>query len=197
MTHPALILLDLQNDMVDPNGKLGAAGLARVVAERGVVANAARALAGFRRAGFPVFHVRLGFRSDYADSISQAPRVAQLRDKKACQLGTWGTEFPVLLAPADDEIVVTKACVNPFFNTPLLSLLQARAVREVALCGVATNMAVESTARFADDAGLAVHVLEDGCASAKPEWHEFSIRQMLPLFGRVSTVDQFLAERLG
>ena len=39
----ALLLLDLQNEMVDPAGKVGAHGLAAVVAERKVLANAAQA----------------------------------------------------------------------------------------------------------------------------------------------------------
>lgn len=185
----ALILLDLQNDMVDPEGALGKAGLAKVVAQREVVVHAARALAAFRAAKQPVFHVRLGFRADYADSISVAPRVAKLRAARACITGTWGTEFPLALAPAAGEVVITKGCVNAFFNTPLASLLQAAQVREVVLGGVATNMAVESAARYAEDAGFAVTVLEECCASAKPEWHQHAIEQMLPLFGRVTRLD--------
>ena len=74
----ALLLLDLQNEMVDPAGKIGAGGLAKVVAERGVLQNAANALAAARGAGMPVAFVRLGFRPDYADALSVASRIARL-----------------------------------------------------------------------------------------------------------------------
>ncbi|HEX7125621.1 MAG TPA: isochorismatase family cysteine hydrolase, partial [Thermodesulfobacteriota bacterium] len=193
-TSTALLLLDLQNEMVDPNGKIGAGGLARVVQERRLLDRVAAVLGAVRRRGLPVVHVRLGFRPDYLDALSVAPRVVRLREAGAAIVGTWGTEFPPAVAPADGELVVTKACVNPFFNTGLLTWLLRRGVCRVVLCGVATNLVVESTARFADDAGFEVVVLEDCCASPNPEWHRFSVEQMLPLFGTVTSSEAFLAK---
>ncbi|MBN9427403.1 MAG: cysteine hydrolase [Burkholderiales bacterium] len=190
--NSALILLDLQNDMVSTPPQGVPSPLAKVAQERGVVPAAARVLAAFRSAGRPVFHVRLGFRPDYADSLSVAPRIGKLKQARTAIVGTWGTEFPPELQPADGEIVITKACVNPFFNTALLSLLHKRGVQEVVLGGVATHMAVESTARYADDAGFAVTVLEDCCAVANPDWHRHSVQNMLPLFGRVVSSSEFL-----
>ena len=189
----ALLLLDLQNEMVDPKGKVGGGGLAKVVEERGVLANASRALAAARQAGLTVVHVRLGFRADYADALSVAPRIDKLKEHKAAILGTFGTEFPNAVKPAENELVITKQCVNPYFNTGLLSLLAARGIRRVVLGGVATNLVVESTARYSDDAGLAVTVLEDCCASPNAEWHAFSIEKMLPMFGEVVKTADFVA----
>lgn len=189
----ALVLLDLQNEMVDPRGKIGAAGLARAVLERRVLDRVAAVLGACRSHGIPVVHVRLGFRPDYADASSVAPRVARLREARAAIVGTWGTEFPETVAPRPDELVVTKQCVNPFFNTGLLTWLMRRGLTRLVLCGVATNLVVESTARYADDAGFRVLVLEDCCASPNPEWHRFSVQHMLPLFGEVSQSEPFLS----
>lgn len=186
---PGLVLLDLQNEMVATPAQGNPSPLAKAAQDRDVLGAAARALTAFRAAGMPVFHVRLGFRPDYADALSVAPRIARLKQSRAAILGTWGTEFPPEVQPAEGEIVVTKACVNAFFNTSLLSLLHKRGIGEVVLGGVATHMAVESAARYADDAGLAVTVLEDCCAAANHEWHLHSARNILPLFGRVITVD--------
>lgn len=55
-------------------------------------------------------------------------------------------------------------------------------------------MVVEASARYCDDAGLRVTVLEDGCASNKQEWNEFSVTQILPMLGRVISVDDFTRE---
>ncbi len=189
----ALLLLDLQNEMVEAKGKIGGGGLAKVVAERGVLANAARALAAARAARMMVVHVRLGFRPDYADGLSVAPRIAKLKEHQAAILGTWGTEFPEAVKPNADELVITKQCVNPYFNTALLSLLMQRGIRRVVLGGVATNLVVESTARYSDDAGFAVTVLEGCCASPNPEWHAFAVEKMLPVFGEVVTTDAFVS----
>jgi len=187
MTDKALLLLDLQNEMVDPRGKIGSGGLAKIVEERGVLANAVRARDLARRNNLPVVFVRLGFRADHADVLSVAPRIARLKAHGAAVLGTWGTAFPTLLAPREEDLVVTKQCVNPFYGTSLLNWLLSRRITRVVIGGVATNLVVESTARAADDAGLAVTVLEDCCASPNPTWHAFSIENMIPLFGEVSS----------
>lgn len=183
----ALLLLDLQNEMVDPQGKVGAGGLAKVVAERNVMANAKRALNAARSAQMEVAHVRLGFRPDYADALSVAPRIAKMKEHGAAVAGTWGTEFPELLAPQEGELVVTKQCVNPFFNTGLMSWLLHRRVEQLVFGGVVTNLVVEMTARAADDAGFALTVLEDCCAAPNPAWHAFSVENILPLFATVSS----------
>ena len=183
----ALLLLDLQNEMVDAKGKVGAGGLAKVVADRSVLQNAAHALAGARSAGMDVVHVRLGFRPDYADALSVAPRVTKMKENGAAVAGTWGTEFPSLLAPLDSELIITKQCVNPFFNTGLMSWLLHRGVQKLVFGGVVTTLVVEMTARAADDAGFALTVLEDCCAAPNPAWHAFSVENILPLFATVSS----------
>lgn len=188
----ALLLLDLQNEMVDPEGKIGGGGLAKQVSERNVLENASAALEAARTKGLTVAHVRLGFRADYADSLSVAPRIAKLKQSGAAVLGTWGTEFPDAVRPREDELVITKQCVNPFFNTMLLAWLLRNGIKRLVLCGVATNLVVESTARAADDAGFAVTVLEDCCASPNPDWHRFAVESILPVFGEVVQSKAFI-----
>jgi len=183
----ALLLLDLQNEMVDPKGKVGAGGLAKVVADRQVLPNARYALDKARATGMDVVHVRLGFRSDYADALSRAPRVAKMKEHGAVIAGTWATEFPELVAPLPSELVITKQCVNPFFNTGLMNWLHRRGIEHLIFGGVVTNLVVEMTARAADDAGFALTVLEDCCAAPNPAWHAFSVENILPMFATVST----------
>lgn len=190
--NAALLLLDLQNEMVDAKGKIGGGGLAKVVQDRQVLNNAQKALQAARNRGLPCVFVRLGFRADYADALSTAPRIEKLKANKAAILGTWGTQFPEIIAPRSEELVITKQCVNPFYNTGLLNWLLARGIKRTVIGGVITNLVVESTARAADDAGLAVTVLEDVCAAPNPEWHQFSIKNILPLFAEVTTSSTFL-----
>jgi len=192
MSKTALLLLDLQNEMVDPKGKLGGA-LAGPAAERNVVANAATALEAARAKGMVVAFIRLAFRPDYKDCLSVAPRVQKLKSAGAAVLGTWGCEFPKAIDPRPDEPIFNKQCVNPFFNTGLMTWLLRQGVERLVLGGVATNLVAEATARAADDAGFAVTVLEDCCAAPSPAWHEFSVKNMLPLFGTVSTAAEFAA----
>ena len=77
--------------------------------------------------------------------------------------------------------------MNPFFNTGLMSWLWSRGVKRIVTGGVVTNLVVESTAQAADDAGFAVVVLEDCCASPNPVWHKFAVENTLPLFAEIAS----------
>ncbi|HWI15550.1 MAG TPA: isochorismatase family cysteine hydrolase, partial [Burkholderiales bacterium] len=147
-----------------------------------------------RKRGLPVAFVNVGFREDYADAISRSARLDRLKKMKAIVAGTWATDFPDAIKPLPSEIVYTKRAVNPFFNTALESWLHRNGVDTVALCGVYTHMVVDSAARYADDAGFHVKVLEDCCASPDPELHRVECEKILPLFGRVLASADFLAE---
>ena len=69
--------------MVDPKCYFGAIGLAKAAADGNVLGNARKVLDAARKAGIAVLFVRLGFRADYADSLSVAPRVAKFKAAKA------------------------------------------------------------------------------------------------------------------
>ncbi|MGE4167693.1 MAG: cysteine hydrolase family protein [Xanthobacteraceae bacterium] len=183
--NTALLVLDVQNELVDPKGKVGAGGLAKIVADKNLLGNLKSLIAAFRAKGAPVVYVGLGYREDYLDVLSVAPRIAKARENKVAVRGTWGSEFHPDIAPQAGEMVFYKQCVNPFFGTSLLEWLTRNGVRELCLAGTATNLVVESAARYADDAGLAVTVVEDCCASPNPAWHDFAITQILPVFGRI------------
>jgi biuret amidohydrolase len=189
----ALLLLDLQNEMVDHKGKVGAHGLAKIVEDKGVLVNAQRCLEAARAAGMPVVHVRLGFRPDYADCLSVAARIGGLKTNRAAIVGEFGTEFHPSVAPLDGELIITKQCVNPFFNTGLMTWLMQNGIKRLYMGGVATHLVVESTARFADDAGFAPVVIEDICAAPNPALHDHFISMIAPAVGTVSNTEAFLA----
>lgn len=189
-----LLVLDMQNDLVDANGKLGKQGLADLIAKRGVLTNTKAVLEAARASGMAVGYVRVAFRADDADVISRHARVAQLREIGALTDGEWGGDIHDSLAPQSGEPIFTKQSVNPFVSTNIGTWLYRHGITEVVLTGVATNQVVEATARHGDDIGLLVTVLEDCCASPKPELHDFAIANVFPAFGRVTTSEAFLKD---
>ena len=173
---------------------MGRHGLAASAERRGVLRNAQTVLTAARAHQLRIAHVRVAFRPDYLDALSVATRIAKLKEMGAAQAGTWGTEFAAEVTPGDGELVVSKQCVNPFFNTGLYAWLARHQVRNLVLGGVATNAVVESAARYADDAGFGVTVLEDCCSSVSDEMHEFAVTKTLPMFGRVVKSADYLGE---
>ncbi len=184
----------MQNELVDAKGKVGSQGFAKVVETRQLLPKIAGLLAAFRAKSLPVAFVNVGFRADYADAISRSSRLEHLKKINGIVIGTWGTEFPEAIQPLPSEIVHTKRAVNPFYNTQLLTWLQRQGVDTVALTGCYTHMVVDSAARYADDAGLFVKVIEDCCASPDPELHRIECEKILPLFGRVISSETLLGE---
>jgi ureidoacrylate peracid hydrolase len=106
--------------------------------------------------------------------------------------GTWGSEFYEPVAPAPGELVVYKRGVSALAGTELDRLFRLKDVNILVLTGVATQFAVEGTAREAVDRGYRVVVLEDCCASRVNEVHRFSIDVILRSLCTVTTAERFI-----
>lgn len=196
MTTPdtALLMLDYQRALCEDGPYTRLPSLVEQVEQRGVLKNAARVLEAARHAGLFVVHVRLAFDPTYQLRTNRNPRFDAYENEQAMRRNSPEAEIVDLLAPEDEEPVVDKTAVDPFVGTPLLPVLAGAGIRNVILGGVATNLVVESAARHGCDAGLAVTVVEDMCASVSAEFHEFSITKMLPMFARVVSIDGILKE---
>jgi biuret amidohydrolase len=81
--------------------------------------------------------------------------------------------------------------VSALAGTELDRLFRLKDVNTLVLTGVATQFAVEGTAREAVDRGYRVMVLEDCCASRVQEVHRFSIDVILRNLCAVTTADRF------
>ncbi|MFB4308524.1 cysteine hydrolase family protein [Actinomadura sp. GTD37] len=181
----ALLMLDYQVALCEEGPHLRMPPLAAQIAERGVLATAERVLTAARAAGTLVVHVRLAFDPSYRLRTNRLPRFDPYEEQRAMLAGSPEAQIVKALAPVAGEPVIDKGCVDPFVGTALRDVLAAEGVTEVVLGGVATNLVVESAARHASDSGLQVTVVEDMCASFRPDFHEFSVTNMLPLFGSV------------
>jgi biuret amidohydrolase len=183
----ALLLLDYQVALCEDGPHLRMPPLAAQVSERDVLATAEKVLGAARDAGWLVVHVRLAFDPTYVLRTNRLARFDAYPDQGAMLADSPEAQIVKAVAPIEGEPVVDKGCVDPFVGTPLLQVLAAEGVRELVLGGVATNLVVESAARHASDAGLQVTVVEDMCASFRPDFHEFSVQNMLPLFATVTS----------
>ncbi|MCW3062830.1 MAG: isochorismatase hydrolase [Solirubrobacterales bacterium] len=189
----ALLLLDLQESICRIDGEIGRGGIAAQVMERDVLGAAARALAGARERGLVVAYARLAFDDSYATLASRAPRVRAMREARIGLASSAGSAICDEIAPRAGEPVVSKVGIDPLVGTPLLAVLTAAGVTEIALGGVATNHVVESAARHAADLGFSVTVLEDACAAQTSEFHRHSVEHTLPFYAAIASVDDYLA----
>jgi len=176
-----LILLDFQGGV-----------LARALAPYDaatVVAAAARLGRAFESGGGLIVKVRVEFAADFAD----APK-GLVDEPFQRPPGGFPASFSELAAPiaALKGPVVIKRNVGAFHGTELDTLLRRRGVETIVLGGVATNFAVEMTAREGFQLNYHVVVAEDASTSFSEAMHRFPIEHVLPRVARVRNVDKVI-----
>jgi nicotinamidase-related amidase len=137
----ALVVIDLQKGIVGRQTAPYASDI--------VVKNTAALAEAFRKNDMPVFLVRVTPSPDGKDTlrpIADAPMQAQTPPSD------WADIVPEL-GPKPGDFVITKHQWGAFYGTELDLELRRRGMATIVLCGIATNIGVESTARFAYEYG--------------------------------------------
>jgi nicotinamidase-related amidase len=167
--NTTLIVLDLENDLIHPEGKLPLN--AKMVVENGVIAKTNAAIQWARQLNALVIFVRVGFSQDYVECPTTSPLFSYVQQAQALQLNSWGTEFDKNLDVRENDIIITKHRISAFYVTKLQAILSARQIQQVLLCGVSTDFAVQTTAREAHDRDYRVSIVKDACAANSIEEH--------------------------
>ncbi len=87
---------------------------------------------------------------------------------------------------------ITKRQMSAFFGTELDLQLRRRGCDTVVICGVATNLGVEATARTAFDLNYNVVLAADACGSVAPGLHEFAMEKILPRIAQVRLTSEII-----
>lgn len=193
MSRTALLLVDLQNDFLHPDGAYGRAGqtseaaaalpprlapLAKAIRERGGMVVATLFTLPPGRGGEPLI----------------SPHLRQLRPflKKGDFVpGSWGQAFVDELAPFVDS-AVEKIAFSAFYMSRLEHVLRKCGIERLIAGGIVTNGGVASTVRDAHVRDFDVTVLEDGCAAFSSQVHAAAIEGMRPV-AKIATVAEVMA----
>jgi ureidoacrylate peracid hydrolase len=173
----AVIVVDMQNGFVHPEGSVARLGMELVEREAVILENAAL-LEEARRFGIPIVYTRHVHRPDYID----APPLVRERftEVQGLLAGTWDAEIHDALAPQPGDVIVDKNRYDAFLYTDMEVVLRALGATSLLITGVATNVCVESTARAADMRDYRVSVATD-CTSTMAEFHENALYAMAGL----------------
>lgn len=168
-----IITLDIINDICHPDGKL--ARYADRIKRAKIIENTNKILSWGRKNGFLIIHVRLGFRSNYRDGSLTSPLFKRAQENKILKLSEWGSQFCDALERNENDVEVVKHRVSAFYGTDLDLILRANKIEKLVLTGVATNNAVELTAREAHDRDFAITVISDATEAANDQEKEASL----------------------
>ena len=156
----ALIIIDMQRDFLEPGG-FGEMLGNDVSQLRSAIEPIKRVLAQARRTGMLVIHTREGHRPDLAD----LPEAKRTRGNLSCGIGDAGPMGRILvrgerghdiideLKPVAGEPVIDKPGKGSFHATDLHAILANRAITQLIVTGVTTEVCVHTTVREANDRG--------------------------------------------
>lgn len=192
----ALLVQDMQNDVIMAGGAFAESGSPDHAKEQNVVENVKALAETCRSKGIPVIHVWYIVEEGAPGLKLNAPLFQGVKDGNALVRGTWGAAPAEGLEPQDGDLVVEKMRMSAWQGTKLELILGGLGRDTVIVTGAWTNMSIEHTARTGADKGYFMVVPEDGCSTMNPDWHNASINFALQ---NVSTVTTFAAvsEALG
>ncbi len=197
LARAALVIIDMQRDFLEPGG-FGAALGNDVSRLKAAVEPCRDVLATFRRHGALVIHTREGHRPD----LSDAPPHKVKRGEPHLRIGAAGPMGRILvrgepghdiipaLYPISGEPVIDKPGKGAFYQTDFDFMLRNRGIDTLFVCGVTTEVCVNTTVREANDRGYRCIVLSDCCASYFPEFHDMGLKMIKAqggIFGSVTS----------
>lgn len=180
--HTAIVVIDLQKGIVAYPGA--------PLPTQTVIANSAQLLAAARKAGAQPVLVQVGGSADGRDRLQ--PAADQPGRMSASLPADWMELIPELDRQPSD-LVIFKRQWGAFYGTDLDLQLRRRGLNTIVLCGIATEVGVESTARDAFERGYQLVFASDAMTGISAESHANTLGRIFPRIGRVRTTQQIVA----
>ncbi|MCF6764663.1 cysteine hydrolase [Thiotrichales bacterium 19S3-7] len=190
MKNTLVLTLDYINDIVNENGKI--ARYADRITTYQVLENANKVLKWARDNSMAIAHVKVGFSPNYLECPKNSPMFSKSAEFGALKLGTWGCDFDKRLNVEENDFVIIKHRVSAFYNTDLGVLLSALKIEKIIMLGVATNYAIDHSARDAHDRDYEVVVVTDASQAHSDQAHEASL-ESIGRFSQLIKVDDLIS----
>ncbi|MEP5762330.1 MAG: isochorismatase family protein [Litoreibacter sp.] len=189
----ALIIQDLQNDVMIDGGAFAHTGSPDHARSQNVVSNVRRLADHIRSRGGMIVHVHMILEPGAPYLCQYAELQRGLKDHNALVRGTWGGAPVDGLEPKEGDLVVEKMSMSAWETSRLDAYLRHGNRDTIINTGSWTNMSVEHTARTGADKGYRMIVPEDACSTMSQEWHEASINFGMQNVAIVTKTDAVIA----
>jgi gluconolactonase len=189
----AMIVQDLQNDVIMDGGAFAASGSPAHAKQQNVVENVRRLADAARAKGVIVIHVWFIVEPGAPGMTLNAPLFEGVVDNNAMVRGSWGAAPVAGLEPRAGDFVVEKMRMSAWEGTRLETILRAGGRDVIINTGAWTNMSVEHTARTAADKGYFVVLPEDCCSTMNADWHNAAVNYALQNVSVVTKADAVIA----
>lgn len=204
LENTAMLVLDMQNLIVDPDGAGYVESVAGAPSGQDVVERTQRILESVRDTDVDILWSKWGLRPDGADAGIAAEKWPFLNCGKPDSPVAWGhrdSEITDELDPRDDEIVFEKHRFSSMYDTPMDEFLREWDDDHLVIVGVTSANCMVATAIDAWNKNYHVTVVGD-CSTAVPHpgeeppegygQHWEALRNIQMNYGDVRTTEEFL-----
>jgi gluconolactonase len=189
----ALVIQDLQNDVIIDGGAFADSGAPAHATSQNVVANVKSLAEACRKVGTPVIHIWYIVEQGAPGLKQNAPLFEGVKGANALVRGSWGAAPADGLEPEAGDHIVEKMRMNGFYETRLDILLRGLGIETLIITGAWTNMSIEHTARHAADAGYRAVVASDGTSTVNDEWQNAALNYAMQNVAVVATCAEIAA----
>jgi maleamate amidohydrolase len=180
--RPAVLVVDFIEGFTNPQSPMGGPWEQQIACTQRLVACA-------RESGVPVIYTTVELDpADLANSLlyAKTPRIGILLK------GSEWTAVDHRLAPAPEDLVVSKKQGSAFFGTSLAQQLQLRNVDTLLICGCVTSGCIRATAVDAAQSGFRPAVVREAVADRSILAHEANLIDIEQRYGDVITFERAL-----
>ena len=194
-----LVLFDALNGYLHPQDN---PAKVQFLAERRILENMQRLLAGARKVGMNTFYPSGAHAADGSDSVDrltdtnmdlQPGGSSEKPIRPRFYAGSRDSEIAPELAPAEGDVVVIKQRWSSFFQTNFDLQLRVRGIDTIVIAGGSTDVGIASTVYSARDLDYGIVVVRDCCYSTRGNNNDFFMDRVFPRMGRVMTAHQAVA----
>jgi ureidoacrylate peracid hydrolase len=185
-TKTAMIVVDMQNGFLDDEGSITKAGMDITELKR-AVGPVQRLVDACHATNLPIIFTRYVLRADHKDAGLLLERYPDFKKVNSLVAGTWDAELDPRMDVQAGDYILDKTRYSSFYNTNLEVILRGLAVDTLIICGVTTEICVESTVRDAYFRDYKILVPEDAVAATDVARHQGTLRTIQYAFGTVNT----------
>ncbi len=176
----ALVVIDLQKGIISIPTE--------PYASDSVIEKAAALLNAARSKSMSVFLVNVARSPDMKDTLHP---ISESSFKSPGYDPEWSRLVPEMNVQPSD-FLITKHQWGAFYGTGLDLQLRRRKIDTIILCGISTNIGVESTARFAYEYGYNQVFASDAMAARSVDEHEYPLKYIFPRIGLIRNSSEII-----
>ena len=192
----AMIVVDMQNAYLDDEGSMSKSGM-DITELKKTVSPVSSLITACRSADVPIIFTRYVLRADYKDAGLRSVRGPRFKEINSLVTGTWDSELDPRMDHRLEDYVLDKTRYSSFYNTSLEVILRGLGVDTLIVCGVTTEICVESTVRDAYFRDFKIIVPKDAVAAMDIDRHKGTLATIEFGFGSVTTSAELINDLSG